>query len=171
MNVLAKQLKARKMTIVGTIRKNRKEIPPILLDMKKKPNFYSEFVFERSMCLSMVSYVPKKKSSLFSVHCIPKKKFVGLMFWMNVSAHIDASARWIVSQWLFLQIWSTFPHSILLSYILSWIRHGNNTVHWIAKVFAKVYQCKCSCKATKRCRRCSKPAIWPRRNWMVAKNK
>jgi len=78
MNVLAKQLKARKMTIVGTIRKNRKEIPPILLDMKKKPNFYSEFVFERSMCLSMVSYVPKKKivTLLSTLHT--KKEIRGL---------------------------------------------------------------------------------------------
>lgn len=71
---LAKQLKARKMTIVGTIRRNRKEIPPILLDMKKKPNFYSEFVFERSLRLPMVSYVPEKNKFVTLLSTLHTKK-------------------------------------------------------------------------------------------------
>lgn len=57
---LAKQLKARQMTLVGTIRKNRKEIPPILLDMKGKPSEHSEFVFDHNLRATMVTYVPKK---------------------------------------------------------------------------------------------------------------
>lgn len=57
---LARQLKRQQMTLVGTIRKNRKEIPPILLDMDKKPAEHSEFVFEHNLRVTMVSYVPKK---------------------------------------------------------------------------------------------------------------
>lgn len=58
---LATELKKRQMTIVGTIRKHRKEIPPILIDMKRKPAEYSEFVFDHKLRATMVSYVPKKR--------------------------------------------------------------------------------------------------------------
>lgn len=57
---LAIELKKRKMSIVGTIRKNRKEIPPVLVDMKKKPIHHSEFVFDLQNKITMVSYVPAK---------------------------------------------------------------------------------------------------------------
>ncbi|XP_055306906.1 piggyBac transposable element-derived protein 1-like, partial [Sitodiplosis mosellana] len=73
---LAKELKQRKMTIVGTVRKNRKEIPPCLLDMKRKPNFYSEFVFEPSLRLTMVSYVPKKNKYVVLLSTLHTKKEV-----------------------------------------------------------------------------------------------
>lgn len=75
---LACELKKRKMTIVGTIRKNRVEIPPILLDMKKKPEFHSQFVFDHKLKATMISYVPKKGRfvSLLSTlrHYIQQKK-------------------------------------------------------------------------------------------------
>lgn len=57
---LATELKKRKQTILGTIRKNRVEIPPIILDMKKKSEFHSQFVFDHKLKATMVSYVPKK---------------------------------------------------------------------------------------------------------------
>ena len=41
---LATELAKKRMTIVGTIRKNRKELPPVLLQMKKKPVYSTEFV-------------------------------------------------------------------------------------------------------------------------------
>lgn len=44
---LASKLQKRQMTIVGSIRKNRKEIPPILVDVKRK-------------LASMLSYVPTR---------------------------------------------------------------------------------------------------------------
>lgn len=54
-------LQKQKMTLVGTIRKNRKEIPQILLDTKKKPLHHSEFVFEHILKGTMVSYVTKRR--------------------------------------------------------------------------------------------------------------
>lgn len=57
---LATELKKRQMTLVGTIRKNRKELPPVLIDMKRKPAEYSEFVFDHKLRGTLVSYVPKK---------------------------------------------------------------------------------------------------------------
>lgn len=60
---LALALRQHKMIIVGTIRKNRKELPPILLDMKRKPIQHSEFVFDHTNKVSLVSYVPKKIDS------------------------------------------------------------------------------------------------------------
>lgn len=59
---LAKDLHKQKMTIVGTIRKNRAELPPILLDMKRKPVFHTEFVYEPQLQVILLSYVQKTKS-------------------------------------------------------------------------------------------------------------
>lgn len=74
---LAEELQKRKNTIVGTIRKNRKEIPPILLQMKNKPNFHSEFVFEPNVRCTMVSYVPRKN------------RFVTLLSTMHTTKEVD----------------------------------------------------------------------------------
>lgn len=59
---LATELKKRQMTIVGTIRSNRVEIPPLLAkaNMKKKPAQHSEFAFDLKLRATLVSYVPKK---------------------------------------------------------------------------------------------------------------
>lgn len=74
---LAVELKKRQMTLVGTIRKNRKEIPPILLDMKRKPSYHTSFVFEPNLRAFMLSYVPKKR------------RFVSLLSTYHSSVHID----------------------------------------------------------------------------------
>lgn len=73
---LAKELKRRKMTIVGTIRKNRKEIPPILTDMKKKPIYHSDFVFDHTLRVALVSYVPKKNRYVTLLSTLHTKKSV-----------------------------------------------------------------------------------------------
>lgn len=75
---LATKLKSRKMTLVGTIRKNRNELPPILVDMKRKPVYHSEFVFEPKLRATLVSYVPKKN------------RFVTLLSTYHTKKEVDA---------------------------------------------------------------------------------
>lgn len=69
--------RARRMTIVGTVRKNRKEIPPVLLDMKRKPVHHSEIVYDHQLRGCMVSYVPKRR------------RFVTLLSTFHSSVQID----------------------------------------------------------------------------------
>lgn len=82
---LAGKLKReRRMTIIGTIRKNRVEIPRLLLDMKKKPVLHTEALYDHDLRACMISYVPKKRrfvtvlstyhSSVEFVRDDPKKK-------------------------------------------------------------------------------------------------
>lgn len=67
---LAEELKKRRMTVVGTIRKNRKELPSVLVDMKGKPQYHSEFVFDHALRATVVSHVPQKNHfvTLFSTY-------------------------------------------------------------------------------------------------------
>ncbi|XP_049310276.1 piggyBac transposable element-derived protein 4-like [Bactrocera dorsalis] len=61
--------KDHKISVVGTIRKNKKDIPPCFID-KKQPEYSSQFGF--SDTATLVSYVPKKKRSVVlisSLHC------------------------------------------------------------------------------------------------------
>ncbi|XP_072403063.1 multiple C2 and transmembrane domain-containing protein-like [Diabrotica undecimpunctata] len=58
----AKELKKKKITLVGTIRKNKREIPEIFVAAKKKPICSSLFAFGRE-CL-LVSYVPKTNKNV-----------------------------------------------------------------------------------------------------------
>jgi hypothetical protein len=53
-----KLLKDNNLTLLGTIRKNKKEIPPQLVQTKNKAINTSMFCFRKEM--TMVSYVPKK---------------------------------------------------------------------------------------------------------------
>lgn len=55
---LGQMLLKRNMTMIGTIRKNKPSIPPILLEVKNKPVFSSTFAFTKDT--TMVSYIPKK---------------------------------------------------------------------------------------------------------------
>lgn len=57
---LGVELKKRNMTLLGTVRKNKKFIPPYIMDMKREPVASSRFVFDHSLGATMVSYVPKK---------------------------------------------------------------------------------------------------------------
>lgn len=49
------------MTIIGTIRKNRVEIPPLLVEMRRKPPLHTEVVYDHRLRACMLSYVPKKR--------------------------------------------------------------------------------------------------------------
>ncbi|KAL3969261.1 leucine-rich repeat-containing G protein-coupled receptor 6 [Sarotherodon galilaeus] len=55
---LGQELLKRKLTMVGTIRKNKSELPPQLMTMKNGPVKSSKFVYTADT--SLVSYVPKK---------------------------------------------------------------------------------------------------------------
>lgn len=57
---LAVQLKKRKSTLLGTVRKNKKCVPPYILDMKRQPIGSSRFLFDHSLDATIVSYVPKQ---------------------------------------------------------------------------------------------------------------
>lgn len=61
---LAEELQKKHMTIVGTIRKNRVEIPPVLVQLKRKPVYSTEFVYEHKLPAILISYVPKKNRSV-----------------------------------------------------------------------------------------------------------
>lgn len=57
---LAEDLHNNRMTILGTIRKNRTEIPSVLLDMRQKPIYHTEVVYEHKLQAVMLSYVPRR---------------------------------------------------------------------------------------------------------------
>lgn len=55
---LAKELTKRKLTLVGTMRKNKKEIPPYFVNTKGTPVMSSRFIYDPEKM--MVSFTPKK---------------------------------------------------------------------------------------------------------------
>ncbi|XP_053285620.1 piggyBac transposable element-derived protein 4-like [Pleuronectes platessa] len=57
---LARQLLERNVTVVGTVRKNKPELPPRLLAVKGRAAFSSVFAF--TPAATLVSYVPRKKN-------------------------------------------------------------------------------------------------------------
>lgn len=61
---LAKDLLNRKITLVGTLRKNKREIPPEMLSNKRK-EYDSLFGFTKE--LTIVSYVPKKRKTVLDL--------------------------------------------------------------------------------------------------------
>ncbi|XP_056092518.1 piggyBac transposable element-derived protein 4-like [Rhinichthys klamathensis goyatoka] len=61
-HALSQELLKRKMTMVGTIRRNKPELPPALLATKDRARFSSMFAFTETQCL--VSYCPKKRKNV-----------------------------------------------------------------------------------------------------------
>lgn len=59
---LVEQLLALNTTLVGTIRKNKKEVPRELLPSRARPEFSSIFWHDRQ--LTLVSYVPKRSKAV-----------------------------------------------------------------------------------------------------------
>ncbi|XP_063049276.1 piggyBac transposable element-derived protein 4-like [Engraulis encrasicolus] len=59
---LAQELLKRKLTMVGTVRKNKPELPPALLGMKDRAPLSSKFAFSDKATL--VSYHPKKNKNV-----------------------------------------------------------------------------------------------------------
>ncbi|XP_051984398.1 piggyBac transposable element-derived protein 4-like isoform X3 [Xyrauchen texanus] len=55
---LAEKLLEKNLTIVGTLRQNKQDIPPVMKPSKLREKYSSEFGFNGNM--TMVSYVPKK---------------------------------------------------------------------------------------------------------------
>ncbi|XP_066248793.1 piggyBac transposable element-derived protein 4-like [Euwallacea similis] len=55
---LIEKLKNQKLSFVGTVRKNKRQIPPIFLNVKERAVYSSMFGFNKTATL--VSYVPKK---------------------------------------------------------------------------------------------------------------
>ncbi|CAJ1064646.1 uncharacterized protein LOC121561831 [Xyrichtys novacula] len=62
---LGQQLLKRNMTMVGTVRKNKPELPPALLSPKGRAVFSSKFAFTSTT--AAVSYVPKKNKNVLLV--------------------------------------------------------------------------------------------------------
>jgi len=59
---LSQELLKKKITIVGTLRKNKKEIPPIFLNSKKREVYSSIFAFQKET--TIVSYTPRKNRNV-----------------------------------------------------------------------------------------------------------
>lgn len=62
---LLEDLLQRKLTMVGTIRKNKAELPPEIVDVKNRDECISIFIFRKNMTL--VSYVSKKKKNVLMI--------------------------------------------------------------------------------------------------------
>ncbi|RXN25337.1 piggyBac transposable element-derived 4-like protein [Labeo rohita] len=59
---LGEELLRRKMTMIGTVRSNKPELPPALLSMKNRLRFSSKFAFTDTHAL--VSYCPRKNKNV-----------------------------------------------------------------------------------------------------------
>lgn len=59
---LAEQLFSQKTTIIGTVRKNKPDIPEELIALKGREEQSSRFVFSKQ--LTLVSYTPKKNKNV-----------------------------------------------------------------------------------------------------------
>lgn len=59
---LAQELLIKNFTLVGTMRKSRKEIPPVLMPSKQRDIYSSQYAFTNNTCF--VSYVPKKNKAI-----------------------------------------------------------------------------------------------------------
>ncbi|XDV54752.1 hypothetical protein PO909_022975 [Leuciscus waleckii] len=59
---LGEELLQRKMTMIGTVRSNKPELPPALLSVKNRARFSSKFAFTETHAL--VSYCPRKNKNV-----------------------------------------------------------------------------------------------------------
>lgn len=62
---LAQELLRKKIALVGTMRKNTPELPPVLLETKQRPQFSSIFAFTRNT--TAVSYIRKKNKNVILI--------------------------------------------------------------------------------------------------------
>ncbi|TKS65156.1 PiggyBac transposable element-derived protein 4 [Collichthys lucidus] len=67
---LGQQLLKRKITMVGTVRKNKPELPPALLASKEREVFSSKFAF--TPMTTVVSYFPKKNKNVVLMSTLHK---------------------------------------------------------------------------------------------------
>lgn len=72
---LAKELASHDLTLLGTIRKHRREIPAFLKDTRSLPEYSSRFVFQHDDAITLVAYIPRRLRSvllLSSSHSSPE---------------------------------------------------------------------------------------------------
>ncbi|XP_041792004.1 piggyBac transposable element-derived protein 4-like [Chelmon rostratus] len=74
---LGQELLKRKMAMVGTVRKNRPELPPVLLATREREKFSSQFVFTDTHAL--VSYCPKKRRNVLLMSTLHRDTAVSSM--------------------------------------------------------------------------------------------
>ncbi|XP_051915601.1 piggyBac transposable element-derived protein 4-like [Hippocampus zosterae] len=67
---LGQELLKRKLTMVGTVRKNKPELPPALIDTKDRVPLSSKFAFTETT--TMVSYIPKKRKNVTLISTLHK---------------------------------------------------------------------------------------------------
>lgn len=79
---VAKELLTKQVTIVGTLRKNKREIPSLLLELKNRDRNTAKFVFSEE--LTLLSYCPPKSK---------QKKVVTLLSTMHTTADPDAKNK------------------------------------------------------------------------------
>lgn len=140
---LATELKKRQMTIVGTIRKNRNELPPILVDMKRKPAEYSEFVFDHKLRATMVSYVPKKYKfvTLLSTYHTEnrideadKKKPEIIKFYNSTKGAVDTLDEMVGTYRCKRKVWrwplAFFENMLDISAVNAMVIFLENNPHW-----------------------------------------
>ncbi|KAJ8384204.1 hypothetical protein AAFF_G00207520 [Aldrovandia affinis] len=71
---LGQELLKRKLTMVGTVRKNKPELPPALLSTERRAELSSKFAFTATH--SLVSYVPKRKRNVILMSTVHKNATV-----------------------------------------------------------------------------------------------
>ena len=101
---LLRELKEKKLSILGTIRKNKKEIPEKLLHIKGREPFSSIFAFQKSA--SIVSYCPKKGKNvilLSSMHFqseidnSEKKKPLKILDYNSTKSGVDTMDQMVMN--------------------------------------------------------------------------
>ena len=71
---LAKELLSNDLTLLGTIRKHRREIPDYLKNTRSLAEYPSRFVFQHDDAITLVAYIPRRLRSvllLSSSHTSP----------------------------------------------------------------------------------------------------
>lgn len=148
---LATKLKQSQMTMVGAIRKNRKEIPSSLVDMKKKPLHHTEAVFDHNLRACMLSYVPKNRrfvTMLSTYHATvdidrndPRKRPEIIQFYDRTKGGVDALDELIatyrcrrkVNRWPV----ALFCHMLDISACNAFIIHTKMNPSWQWSIEAK----------------------------------
>ena len=97
----AKKLKKHKITMVGTVRQNRKEIPEEIKFDKKDELYSSRFLFSASENIMMCSYKAKKAKNVYllsSMHNVgrvddgdPKRRPEAILFYNETKGGVDTA--------------------------------------------------------------------------------
>lgn len=98
---LGQELLQKNLTLVGTLRANRKEIPNVMLPSKERAPLSTVFGYTQNTLLA--SYVPKKTKPLFCcLHCMIRL--------IQVNANTKNQKSY----------YSTIPPSLVLTQLIKW---------------------------------------------------